>query len=82
MLTAVALHFRPPTYTESIHVRTNALLLIVESSGLEYLFEQWCKLVETYKGCVALSGSLFSMLTITAFIVLRFIKFVTSTPDR
>ena len=31
---------------------------------------------------MALSGSFSSMLTITAFIVLSFIKFVTSTPGR
>ena len=31
---------------------------------------------------MALSGSFLSMLTITAFIVLSFIKFVTSTPGR
>ena len=30
---------------------------------------------------MAFSGSFLSMLTITSFIVLSFIKFVTSTPD-
>ena len=77
MLTAVTL-----TYLKSIHVRMNALLLIMESSGLEIDIEQLCKLVETYRGCVALCGSFWSILTITAFIVLSFIKFVTSAPGR
>ena len=47
MFTAVASIFKPLTYLKSIHVRMNDLLLIVESSGLPQIFEQWCKLVET-----------------------------------
>ena len=81
MLTTVTLTL---TYLKSVHVRMNALLLTMESSGLaiDNLNSGPCKLVESYRGCVALTGSFLSMLTIIAFIVLSFIKFVKFTPDQ
>ena len=60
----------------------NALLLIVESSGLNRYLNNGANLLKLTEVCVALSGSFLSMLTITAFIVLSFKKFGTSTPGQ
>ena len=60
----------------------NALLLIMESTGFDRYLNSSANLLKLTE-VVWLYLALFStMLTITAFIVLSFIKFVTSTPGR